>query len=71
MTHPVQVLATKLQSSARALYAFAVVVVVVVVVVFKTGFLCVALRVLELVLYIRQASNSQRSACLCLSECWD
>jgi hypothetical protein len=29
------------------------------------GFLCVALAVLELVLLIRLASNSQRSACLC------
>ena len=35
---------------------------------FETGFLCVALEpVLELTLKTRLTSNSQRSACLCLS----
>jgi hypothetical protein len=45
---------------------FVVVVVVVVVVwFFKTGFLCVALAVLELTLQTELISNSQRSAYLC------
>ena len=39
---------------------------------FKTGFLCVALEaVLELTLETRLASNSHRSACLCLPSYWD
>jgi hypothetical protein len=37
---------------------------------FETGFLCIALAVLELTLYTRQASNSE--ICLPLPpECWD
>jgi hypothetical protein len=41
---------------------------------FETGFLCVALAILELTLQTRLASNSQRSNCLCfpvlgLNEC--
>jgi hypothetical protein len=32
---------------------------------FKTGFLCVVLAVMELDLYARLASNSERSLCLC------
>jgi hypothetical protein len=41
-----------------------------VVVVFETGFLCVALAVLELTLYTRLASNSEICLAL-LPECWD
>jgi hypothetical protein len=33
---------------------------------FETGFLCVALAVLELAMLTRLFLNSQRSACLCL-----
>jgi hypothetical protein len=33
---------------------------------FQTGFLCLALTVLELALWTRLALNSQRSACLCV-----
>ena len=34
---------------------------------FETGFLCVALAVLELALQTRLSSDSQRSSCLCFS----
>ena len=43
-----------------------VVVVVVIVVVVETGFLCVALAVLKLILQTMLTLNSQRSPCLCL-----
>lgn len=33
---------------------------------FKSGFLYVTLAILELTLYVRLASNSQKSSCLCL-----
>jgi hypothetical protein len=36
-----------------------------------TGFLCVAWTVLELTLYTKLASNSQRPACLYLRKYWD
>jgi hypothetical protein len=49
-----------------------VVLLVVVDVVFETGFLCVAMAVLELTLYIRLALNSENCLPLPLpSACWD